>query len=52
MRIMVVGAAGTIGREIVKALEPQHEVVAVSRSHTPLTMDLASRGRSAHSSRA
>jgi NAD(P)-dependent dehydrogenase (short-subunit alcohol dehydrogenase family) len=41
MRIMVIGATGTIGREIVKTFEPQHEVVAVSRSHTPLTMDLA-----------
>jgi dTDP-4-dehydrorhamnose reductase len=41
MRIMVVGATGTIGREIVKTLEPQHEVVAVSRRHTPLTIDLA-----------
>ncbi len=40
MRIMVIGATGTIGREIVKALEPQHKVVPVSRSHTSLTVDL------------
>jgi len=37
---MIIGATGTIGREIVKALEPQHEIIPVSRSHTSLTVDL------------
>jgi NAD(P)-dependent dehydrogenase (short-subunit alcohol dehydrogenase family) len=40
MRILVVGATGTIGREVVKALSGGHEIVAVSRSHTPITVDL------------
>ena len=31
MRVIVIGATGTIGREIVAALEPRHEVVRVSR---------------------
>lgn len=40
MRIMVIGATGTIGREIVNALAAQHDIVSVSRSHTPLTVEL------------
>ena len=40
MRILVVGATGTIGREVVQALSGGHEIVAVSRSHTPITVDL------------
>ena len=31
MRILVIGATGTIGREVVKALSAGHEVVAASR---------------------
>src|SRR5262249_31053436 len=42
MRILIIGATGTIGREIGRALAPQHENVEVSRSHTPLTVDIAS----------
>src|SRR5574340_594968 len=41
MRILVVGATGTIGREIVAALRPGHEVLSASRSQSPITVDLA-----------
>jgi NAD(P)-dependent dehydrogenase (short-subunit alcohol dehydrogenase family) len=41
MRILVVGATGTIGRAVVAALSPRHDVIAVSRSHTAITADLA-----------
>jgi NAD(P)-dependent dehydrogenase (short-subunit alcohol dehydrogenase family) len=32
MKVIVIGATGTIGKEIVRALEPSHEVIAVSRT--------------------
>jgi NAD(P)-dependent dehydrogenase (short-subunit alcohol dehydrogenase family) len=35
MRILVVGATGTIGRAVVAALSPRHEIVAVSRRTRP-----------------
>jgi NAD(P)-dependent dehydrogenase (short-subunit alcohol dehydrogenase family) len=35
MKIVVVGATGTIGSEVVKALSARHEVVSVSRSSRP-----------------
>jgi NAD(P)-dependent dehydrogenase (short-subunit alcohol dehydrogenase family) len=41
MRVLVVGATGTIGREIVKALQAEHEIVPVSRRSTPITVDIA-----------
>jgi NAD(P)-dependent dehydrogenase (short-subunit alcohol dehydrogenase family) len=41
MRILVVGATGTIGRAVVAALSADHEIVAVSRRSTPLTVDLS-----------
>jgi NAD(P)-dependent dehydrogenase (short-subunit alcohol dehydrogenase family) len=41
MRILVIGATGTIGREVVKALSSGNDVVPVSRSHTPVTVDLS-----------
>ena len=41
MRILVVGATGIIGRAVVSALEPRHEVVPVSHRSGPLTLDLA-----------
>ncbi len=34
MRILVLGGSGVIGRAVVKALEPRHEVLAASR-HSP-----------------
>ena len=39
MRILVVGATGTIGRPVVEALSARHEVVEVSRRSTPFTVD-------------
>jgi NAD(P)-dependent dehydrogenase (short-subunit alcohol dehydrogenase family) len=40
MRILVVGATGTIGRKVVAALQSDHDIVAVSHGHTPITVDL------------
>jgi len=42
MRILVVGASGTIGRAVVAALQAEHEIVPVSLRSTPITVDLAS----------
>jgi NAD(P)-dependent dehydrogenase (short-subunit alcohol dehydrogenase family) len=41
MRILVVGATGTIGRAVVAALEKHHDVVPVSFQKTAVTVDLA-----------
>lgn len=41
MKILVVGATGTIGRAIAAALSSNHDVVPVSRSHTAITADLS-----------
>ena len=41
MRILVVGATGTIGRAVVTALSPRHDIVPVTRGHTAITADLA-----------
>ena len=41
MRILVVGATGTIGRAVVAALSAGNEIVPVSRQSTPITVDLA-----------
>jgi NAD(P)-dependent dehydrogenase (short-subunit alcohol dehydrogenase family) len=35
MRVIVVGATGTIGGEVARALEPEHEVVRASRNGDP-----------------
>jgi NAD(P)-dependent dehydrogenase (short-subunit alcohol dehydrogenase family) len=40
MKILVVGAAGTIGAAVTKALEPRHEVLRASFSRSPLAVDL------------
>jgi NAD(P)-dependent dehydrogenase (short-subunit alcohol dehydrogenase family) len=40
MRILVIGAHGTIGREIVKALSGNHEVLGASRSGADITVDI------------
>jgi NAD(P)-dependent dehydrogenase (short-subunit alcohol dehydrogenase family) len=41
MRILVVGATGTIGKAVVAALSPIHEVVQASQRSTPLTVDIS-----------
>ena len=40
MRILVVGASGTIGRAIVAAFQPQHEVIAASRLSLDAPVDI------------
>jgi NAD(P)-dependent dehydrogenase (short-subunit alcohol dehydrogenase family) len=40
VKILVIGATGTIGRAVAAALSSRHEVVAVSRSRTAITADL------------
>ena len=42
MRILVVGATGTIGRAVVEALTARHEVVAASRTKAGIRVDLTS----------
>jgi NAD(P)-dependent dehydrogenase (short-subunit alcohol dehydrogenase family) len=41
MRIIVVGATGTIGGAVVEALASRHEILQVSHKSTPITVDLA-----------
>jgi NAD(P)-dependent dehydrogenase (short-subunit alcohol dehydrogenase family) len=41
MRILIVGATGTIGRAVVMALSGGNEIVPVSRRSTSITVDLA-----------
>lgn len=41
MRVLVVGATGTIGTAILAALAPRHEVIPASRSGAPHKVDLA-----------
>jgi len=41
MRILIVGATGTIGRAVVGVLSPGNEIVPVSRRSTSITVDLA-----------
>ena len=40
MRILIVGATGTIGVPVVQALEVRHEVIPASHSRSALTVDL------------
>jgi NAD(P)-dependent dehydrogenase (short-subunit alcohol dehydrogenase family) len=40
MRVLVVGATGTIGVEVVKALQGRHEVVSASHSRSPFSFDM------------
>ena len=41
MRILIVGATGTIGREIVAALKDRHELVLASKSGAPEKVDIS-----------
>ena len=40
MRVLVVGATGTIGRAVVDALRADHEVIGVSRNEGPARVDI------------
>ena len=40
MRILVIGGTGTIGKEIVAALAPEHEVLAAAHRNGELTVDI------------
>lgn len=43
MRIVVIGASGTIGRAVVKSLSERHEVLQVTRSKGDYRVDIASK---------
>jgi NAD(P)-dependent dehydrogenase (short-subunit alcohol dehydrogenase family) len=43
MRIIIIGAAGTIGKAVVEALAERHEIVRVGRSSGDHQVDIASR---------
>jgi NAD(P)-dependent dehydrogenase (short-subunit alcohol dehydrogenase family) len=40
MKVLLIGATGTIGQAISAALSPRHEVVAVSRNSEPTRVDI------------
>src|SRR5215210_3382383 len=40
VRVIVVGATGTIGKEIVNSLKPNHEVLTASRNSGDFKVDL------------
>jgi NAD(P)-dependent dehydrogenase (short-subunit alcohol dehydrogenase family) len=40
MKILVIGATGTIGAPVAEALEVRHEVIRASHTHSVLTVDL------------
>jgi NAD(P)-dependent dehydrogenase (short-subunit alcohol dehydrogenase family) len=41
MKVVVIGATGTIGRAVVQAIENRHEVIPVSFSKSAITVDIA-----------
>jgi NAD(P)-dependent dehydrogenase (short-subunit alcohol dehydrogenase family) len=40
MRILIIGAKGTIGSEVVKALSAKNEIIEASRSHSSVKVDI------------
>ena len=40
MRVLVVGASGTIGQAVVRALSPRHEIIRASRSRSEVKVDI------------
>jgi NAD(P)-dependent dehydrogenase (short-subunit alcohol dehydrogenase family) len=42
MKILLIGATGTIGRAVAAALSTRHEIVAVGRHSLPLRVDISS----------
>src|SRR5438477_3429063 len=42
MKLMLIGATGTIGRAVAAALSQRHELVAVTRHTEPLHVDISS----------
>ena len=44
MRVLVVGANGTIGQAVVRALAPRHEVIRASRNKSEVKVDLTDPG--------
>ncbi|MFZ2493048.1 MAG: short chain dehydrogenase [Thermoanaerobaculia bacterium] len=44
MRILIIGAKGTIGREVVRALSSDHEIVTASRSGGDVAVDIRDAG--------
>jgi hypothetical protein len=43
MKIVVIGATGTIGKGIVRLLQPQHEIVPVGHSGSEFRVDMGSK---------
>jgi NAD(P)-dependent dehydrogenase (short-subunit alcohol dehydrogenase family) len=43
MKVLVIGATGTIGKAVVHALGGRHEVIAAGRTSAPLKVDIADR---------
>lgn len=41
MRVLLIGATGTIGSAVMQAIAGQHEVIPASHGKTPITVDLA-----------
>ena len=42
MKVMVIGATGTIGRAVVEGLSPRHEVVKVGHKYGEYRVDISS----------
>lgn len=45
MRILIVGASGTIGQAVASALSAQHEIVKAARSHGKFRVDILDLGK-------